>query len=61
MHSLLSLSFGAVLALLTYGLSFLPSATLDQIEVEEAISWADHDGPNPDAEDLQASSTDVQG
>ena len=62
MHSLLTLLFGAVLAILAYGLSFFPSATLRQInEVEEAINWADDNGANPDANDSQAPSTDVQG
>jgi hypothetical protein len=57
MHSILSLVFGAVLAVLTYGLSFFPSATLGQInEGEESISRADQEGTNSDAEDARAPS-----
>ena len=49
MYSALSLLIGAMLV---YGLSFLPSATLGQTkEFEEAVGRADPDGANPDAED----------
>ena len=52
MHSILSLLSGAVLAVLVYGLSFFPTATLAQIEeVEEAISRSDQEGTNANAED----------
>jgi len=55
MHAVLSLLSGAVLAVLVYGLSFFPSATLVQIEeVEEAISRADQEGTNTNAEDAGA-------
>ena len=49
MYSALSLLIGAVLV---YGLSFLPSATLGQIkEFEETMGRSDQEGANPDAED----------
>ena len=52
MYSALSLLIGAVLV---YGLSFLPSATLGQIkELEETMGRADQEGAGPDAEDAWA-------
>jgi hypothetical protein len=46
MHSMLSLLFGAVLVGLVYGLSFFPSATLnDGDEADEAISQVQHENP----------------
>jgi hypothetical protein len=50
MYAMLSLLSGAVLAILVYGLSFCPSATLSQIDDEETISRADQDGGNPNTE-----------
>ena len=62
MHSILSLLSGAVLAVLVYGLSFFPSATLAQIEeVEEAMSRADQEGTNPNAEDAEAPNGTLRG
>jgi hypothetical protein len=62
MHSILSLLSGAIMAVLVYGLSFCPSATLGQIDdVEETTSRADQDGTNPNAEDAQAPSGSLQG
>lgn len=47
MYAMLSLLSGAVLAVLVYGLSFCPTATLGQTDdVEETISRADQDGGN---------------
>ena len=47
MYAMLSLLSGAVLAILVYGLSFCPSATLSRFDdVEETISRADQDGGN---------------
>jgi hypothetical protein len=46
MYAMLSVLSGAVLAILVYGLSFCPSATLSQIDDEETISRADQDGGN---------------
>jgi len=61
MHSILSLLSGAIIAVLVYGLSFFPSATLGQVdEVEQTISRADQNGANPDAEDSQAPSGVLQ-
>jgi hypothetical protein len=55
MQLILSLVTGVVLMVLVYGLSFLPSATLGQLnEVEEATSPVDQEGANPDAEDAGA-------
>jgi len=52
MQLILSLVSGVVLMVLVYGLSFLPSATLGQLnEVEEATSPVDQEGANPEAED----------
>jgi len=50
MQSVLSLVSGAVVVVLVYGLSFLPSATLAQVD-EKGMSSADEDGTSPDAED----------
>jgi hypothetical protein len=50
MQSVLSLVSGAVIVVLVYGLSFLPSATLAQVD-EKEMSSADEDGISPDAED----------
>jgi hypothetical protein len=50
MQSVLSLVSGAVVIVLVYGLSFLPSATLAQVD-EKAMSSADEDGTSSDAED----------
>ena len=50
MYAMLSLLSGAVLAILVYGLSFCPSATLGQNDDEETISRADQDGGNPNTE-----------
>ena len=50
MYAMLSLLSGAVLAVLVYGLSFCPTATLGQTDdVEETISRADQDGGNRNA------------
>jgi len=50
MYAMLSLLSGAVLAVLVYGLSFCPTATLGQTDdVEETISRADQDGCNRNA------------
>jgi hypothetical protein len=49
---MLSLLSGAVLAVLVYGLSFCPSATLSRFDdMEETISRADRDGASPNASD----------
>jgi hypothetical protein len=55
MQLILSLVSGVGLMVLVYGLSFLPSATLGQLnEVEEATSPVDQEGANPEAEDAGA-------
>jgi hypothetical protein len=62
MHSILSLLSGAVLAVLVYGLSFFPSATLAQIEeAEEAMSRADQEGTNTNAEDAEVPNGALRG
>jgi len=62
MHAILPLLSGAILAVLVYALSFCPSTTLDHIdEAEEAISRADQDDTNPNAEDAQVPSGSLQG
>jgi hypothetical protein len=48
MHSVLSGVFGGVLVVLIYGLSFFPSATLDQREEAEEVG--SREGVNTDAE-----------
>ncbi len=59
MYSALSLLIGAVLV---YGLSFLPSATLGQIkEFEEMMGRADQEDASPDAEDAWASFVALRG
>ena len=63
MHYILSLLSSAVLAVLVYGLSFFPSATLAQIEeVEEAMSrGVDQEGTNTNAEDAEAPNGALRG
>jgi hypothetical protein len=59
MYSALSLLIGAVLV---YGLSFLPSATLGQIkEYEETMDRTDQEGATPDAEDAWSSFVALRG
>jgi hypothetical protein len=61
MHLMLSLLSSAVLAALVYGLSFFPSATLNQIyEVGHSINRADQNGANAEAQDAQAPSDALQ-
>jgi hypothetical protein len=58
MYSALSLLIGAMLV---YGLSFLPSATLGQIkEFEELMGRPDQDA-NPDADDAWSSFVALRG
>jgi hypothetical protein len=59
MYSALSLLIGAVLV---YGLSFLPSATLGQIkELEETMGRTDRESAPPDAEDAWSSFVALRG
>ena len=53
MQSILSLLSGAVLVILVYGLSYFPSTTLAQGEVEEMVDL-NKEGIDPDAEDAKA-------
>jgi len=54
MYSLLSLMFGFGLAVLVYGLSFLPTADLMRSEdPDELASLLDNESANPTVEDSQ--------
>ena len=59
MHSIFSLLSGAVMVVLVYGLSFFPSASLDQIEEGgRTISQSDQNAENPDTDNAEAPSGD---
>jgi hypothetical protein len=54
MQSMFSVLSGAVLIVLVYGLSFIPSITLSRDD-EKAMSSNDEDGMSRDAENAEAS------
>jgi hypothetical protein len=58
MQSMLSVLSGAVLVVLVYGLSFIPSTTLSRGE-DKAVSSTDEDGMNRDGENAEAPHDDL--